>query len=210
MVNCFIFPFCPSFLDTETLQCLAVAVWDHQTEQRPDVPGPGLLRAWPTSGHTWKVWMCLSTRALTVWLISQVFLTVTVPLTTTKVFRLIKYSLGSNYCTSDFHVDQMSHLAFICSPFCFCLVYFAQCVIIHLSNNGYCHFCLVGYLKQTLSCRSGKWLCSIPSFIFMSVVLRQETVEQLLSNIFDKEKNESAIVSVIQILLTLFETRRPA
>lgn len=46
--------------------------------------------------------------------------------------------------------------------------------------------------------------------IFMSVVLRQETVEQLLSNIFDKEKNESAIVSVIQILLTLFETRRPA
>lgn len=48
-------------------------------------------------------------------------------------------------------------------------------------------------------------------FIFMSVLfLRQETVEQLLSNIFDKEKNESAIVSVIQILLTLFETRRPA
>lgn len=41
-------------------------------------------------------------------------------------------------------------------------------------------------------------------------VFRQETVEQLLSNIFDKEKNESAIVSVIQILLTLFETRRPA
>lgn len=39
---------------------------------------------------------------------------------------------------------------------------------------------------------------------------RQETVEQLLSNIFDQEKNESAIVSVIQILLTLFETRRPA
>ena len=44
----------------------------------------------------------------------------------------------------------------------------------------------------------------------MSIPLRQETVEQLLSNIFDKEKNESAIVSVIQILLTLFETRRPA
>lgn len=40
--------------------------------------------------------------------------------------------------------------------------------------------------------------------------IRQETVEQLLSNIFDQEKNESAIVSVIQILLTLFETRRPA
>lgn len=35
-------------------------------------------------------------------------------------------------------------------------------------------------------------------------------MEQLLSNIFDQEKNESAIVSVIQILLTLFETRRPA
>lgn len=44
-------------------------------------------------------------------------------------------------------------------------------------------------------------------FVFL---FRQETVEQLLSNIFDKEKNESAIVSVIQILLTLFETRRPA
>jgi len=41
-------------------------------------------------------------------------------------------------------------------------------------------------------------------------LIRQETVEQLLTNIFDKEKNESAIVSVIQILLTLFETRRPA
>ncbi|XP_061101119.1 serine/threonine-protein phosphatase 6 regulatory subunit 3-like isoform X3 [Conger conger] len=39
---------------------------------------------------------------------------------------------------------------------------------------------------------------------------KQETVEQLLSNIFDEEKSESAIVSVIQILLTLFETRRPA
>lgn len=42
------------------------------------------------------------------------------------------------------------------------------------------------------------------------LLIRQETVEQLLTNIFDKEKNESAIVSVIQILLTLFETRRPA
>lgn len=47
-------------------------------------------------------------------------------------------------------------------------------------------------------------------FLSLSVLLRQETVEQLLSNIFDKERNESAIVSVIQILLTLFETRRPA
>ncbi|KAL4593332.1 serine/threonine-protein phosphatase 6 regulatory subunit 3 isoform X1, partial [Arapaima gigas] len=44
----------------------------------------------------------------------------------------------------------------------------------------------------------------------LATLERQETVEQLLSNIFDKEKNESAIVSVIQILLTLFETRRPA
>lgn len=47
-------------------------------------------------------------------------------------------------------------------------------------------------------------------FIASSPLNRQETVEQLLSNIFDKEKSESAIVSVIQILLTLFETRRPA
>lgn len=51
---------------------------------------------------------------------------------------------------------------------------------------------------------------SVFLFICTSVLNRQETVEQLLSNIFDKEKNESAIVSVIQILLTLFETRRPA
>lgn len=48
------------------------------------------------------------------------------------------------------------------------------------------------------------------AFIYIFISLRQETVEQLLSNIFDKEKNESAIVSVIHILLTLFETRRPA
>ncbi|KAJ8417678.1 hypothetical protein AAFF_G00225210 [Aldrovandia affinis] len=44
----------------------------------------------------------------------------------------------------------------------------------------------------------------------LATLEKQETVEQLLSNIFDKEKSESAIVSVIQILLTLFETRRPA
>uniref|UniRef100_A0A4W4GLZ6 Protein phosphatase 6, regulatory subunit 3 n=1 Tax=Electrophorus electricus TaxID=8005 RepID=A0A4W4GLZ6_ELEEL len=44
----------------------------------------------------------------------------------------------------------------------------------------------------------------------LATLEKYETVEQLLSNIFDKEKNESAIVSVIQILLTLFETRRPA
>ncbi|XP_064193173.1 serine/threonine-protein phosphatase 6 regulatory subunit 3-like isoform X1 [Anguilla rostrata] len=44
----------------------------------------------------------------------------------------------------------------------------------------------------------------------LATLEKQETVEQLLSNIFDQEKSESAIVSVIQILLTLFETRRPA
>ncbi|XP_013888638.1 serine/threonine-protein phosphatase 6 regulatory subunit 3 [Austrofundulus limnaeus] len=44
----------------------------------------------------------------------------------------------------------------------------------------------------------------------LSTLEKQETVEQLLANIFEKDKNESAIVSVIQILLTLFETRRPA
>ena len=48
------------------------------------------------------------------------------------------------------------------------------------------------------------------NLLFAFLLIRQETVEQLLANIFDKEKNESAIVSVIQILLTLFETRRPA
>uniref|UniRef100_A0A667WK33 Protein phosphatase 6, regulatory subunit 3 n=1 Tax=Myripristis murdjan TaxID=586833 RepID=A0A667WK33_9TELE len=50
--------------------------------------------------------------------------------------------------------------------------------------------------------------CSEPDPL-LTTLEKQETVEQLLSNIFDKEKNESAIVSVIQILLTLFETRRP-
>ncbi|XP_057691720.1 serine/threonine-protein phosphatase 6 regulatory subunit 3 isoform X5 [Corythoichthys intestinalis] len=44
----------------------------------------------------------------------------------------------------------------------------------------------------------------------LATLEKQTTVEKLLSHIFDKEKNESAIVSVIQILLTLFETRRPA
>nr|XP_020468333.1 serine/threonine-protein phosphatase 6 regulatory subunit 3 isoform X3 [Monopterus albus] len=51
--------------------------------------------------------------------------------------------------------------------------------------------------------------CSEPDPL-LATLEKQETVEQLLSNIFSKEKNESAIVSVIQILLTLFETRRPA
>lgn len=69
-------------------------------------------------------------------------------------------------------------------------------------------FVMFAYFKQTG--RSIKDSETLFLFILMSVLFRQETVEQLLSNIFDKEKNESAIVSVIQILLTLFETRRPA
>ncbi|PIN88455.1 hypothetical protein AB205_0012720, partial [Aquarana catesbeiana] len=44
----------------------------------------------------------------------------------------------------------------------------------------------------------------------LATLEKQEILEQLLSNIFLKEKNESAIVSAIQILLTLLETRRPA
>uniref|UniRef100_A0A8C0WAN7 Serine/threonine-protein phosphatase 6 regulatory subunit 3 n=1 Tax=Castor canadensis TaxID=51338 RepID=A0A8C0WAN7_CASCN len=43
----------------------------------------------------------------------------------------------------------------------------------------------------------------------LATLEKQEIIEQLLSNIFHKEKNESAIVSAIQILLTLLETRRP-
>ncbi|XP_041052784.1 serine/threonine-protein phosphatase 6 regulatory subunit 3 isoform X1 [Carcharodon carcharias] len=44
----------------------------------------------------------------------------------------------------------------------------------------------------------------------LSTIEKQETLEYLLSNVLDKEKTESAIVSCIQILLTLLETRRPA
>uniref|UniRef100_A0A4W3JCV0 Protein phosphatase 6, regulatory subunit 3 n=1 Tax=Callorhinchus milii TaxID=7868 RepID=A0A4W3JCV0_CALMI len=44
----------------------------------------------------------------------------------------------------------------------------------------------------------------------LSTIEKEETLEILLSNVFDKEKNESAIVNSIQILLTLLETRRPA
>ncbi|XP_047246732.1 serine/threonine-protein phosphatase 6 regulatory subunit 3 isoform X3 [Girardinichthys multiradiatus] len=51
--------------------------------------------------------------------------------------------------------------------------------------------------------------CSEPDPL-LATLEKQETVEKLLSNIFEMDKNESAIVSVIQILLTLFETRRPA
>lgn len=38
---------------------------------------------------------------------------------------------------------------------------------------------------------------------------RQETVEQLLSNMLEGEQNQSVIVSGIQVLLTLLEPRRP-
>ncbi|XP_029438560.1 serine/threonine-protein phosphatase 6 regulatory subunit 3 isoform X3 [Rhinatrema bivittatum] len=44
----------------------------------------------------------------------------------------------------------------------------------------------------------------------LATVESQEVIEQMLSNVFRKEKNESVIVSAIQILLTLLETRRPA
>ncbi|XP_078405275.1 serine/threonine-protein phosphatase 6 regulatory subunit 3-A-like isoform X3 [Cetorhinus maximus] len=44
----------------------------------------------------------------------------------------------------------------------------------------------------------------------LSTIEKQEILEYLLSNVLDKEKTESAIVSCIQILLTLLETRRPA
>lgn len=38
---------------------------------------------------------------------------------------------------------------------------------------------------------------------------RQETIEQLLSNMFAGEQSQSVIVSGIQVLLTLLEPRRP-
>lgn len=39
--------------------------------------------------------------------------------------------------------------------------------------------------------------------------LRQETIEQLLSNMLEGEQSQSVIVSGIQVLLTLLEPRRP-
>lgn len=42
-----------------------------------------------------------------------------------------------------------------------------------------------------------------------SLVSRQETIEQLLSNMLDGERSESVIVNGIQVLLTLLEPRRP-
>lgn len=44
------------------------------------------------------------------------------------------------------------------------------------------------------------------AYLTVDLFPRQEIIEQLLSNIFHTEKNESAIVSAIQILLTLLET----
>lgn len=38
---------------------------------------------------------------------------------------------------------------------------------------------------------------------------RQETIEQLLSNMLEGEQSQSVIVSGIQVLLTLLEPRRP-
>eukprot|EP00061_Rhincodon_typus_P016393 g44587.t1 len=43
----------------------------------------------------------------------------------------------------------------------------------------------------------------------LATLEKQETIEQLLNNMFDVEKDESVIVNGIQVLLTLLETRRP-
>ncbi|KAG2455772.1 PP6R1 phosphatase, partial [Polypterus senegalus] len=43
----------------------------------------------------------------------------------------------------------------------------------------------------------------------LSILEKQETIEQLLSNMFDDERKESVIVNGIQVLLTLLEPRRP-
>ncbi|KAM4825468.1 serine/threonine-protein phosphatase 6 regulatory subunit 1 isoform 3-T3 [Thomomys bottae] len=43
----------------------------------------------------------------------------------------------------------------------------------------------------------------------LSTLEKQETIEQLLSNMFEGEQNSSVIVSGIQVLLTLLEPRRP-
>ncbi|KAM9299406.1 serine/threonine-protein phosphatase 6 regulatory subunit 1 [Gastrophryne carolinensis] len=43
----------------------------------------------------------------------------------------------------------------------------------------------------------------------LATLEKQETIEQLLSNMFDGEHNESVIVNGIQVLLTLLEPRRP-
>ncbi|XP_069764795.1 serine/threonine-protein phosphatase 6 regulatory subunit 3-like isoform X2 [Narcine bancroftii] len=43
----------------------------------------------------------------------------------------------------------------------------------------------------------------------LTTLEKQETIKQLLSNMFDGERNESVLVNGIQVLLTLLETRRP-
>ncbi|XP_054848685.1 serine/threonine-protein phosphatase 6 regulatory subunit 1 isoform X4 [Eublepharis macularius] len=43
----------------------------------------------------------------------------------------------------------------------------------------------------------------------LATLEKQETIEQLLSNMLDGERNESVIVNGIQVLLTLLEPRRP-
>uniref|UniRef100_UPI00398E8456 serine/threonine-protein phosphatase 6 regulatory subunit 3-like isoform X3 n=1 Tax=Pristiophorus japonicus TaxID=55135 RepID=UPI00398E8456 len=43
----------------------------------------------------------------------------------------------------------------------------------------------------------------------LATLEKQETIEQLLGNMFETEKDESVIVNGIQVLLTLLETRRP-
>ncbi|MEE6482998.1 hypothetical protein FKM82_013397 [Ascaphus truei] len=43
----------------------------------------------------------------------------------------------------------------------------------------------------------------------LATLEKQETIEQLLSNMFEGEHNESVIVNGIQVLLTLLEPRRP-
>ncbi|XP_032869271.1 serine/threonine-protein phosphatase 6 regulatory subunit 3-like isoform X1 [Amblyraja radiata] len=43
----------------------------------------------------------------------------------------------------------------------------------------------------------------------LATLEKQETIKQLLGNMFEGEKNESVIVNGIQVLLTLLETRRP-
>ncbi|KAM4015924.1 serine/threonine-protein phosphatase 6 regulatory subunit 1 isoform 2-T2 [Anomaloglossus baeobatrachus] len=43
----------------------------------------------------------------------------------------------------------------------------------------------------------------------LATLEKQETIEQLLSNMFDGDHNESVIVNGIQVLLTLLEPRRP-
>ncbi len=47
-------------LHTETLKRVPVALWNHSVEQRSNVPGAGLLGAWPSAGHTGEVSLSMS------------------------------------------------------------------------------------------------------------------------------------------------------